>query len=48
MLAITATGIGGWLGWAMDGTVWPLAWGLAFWSLLTCAAAWMLVQRHAR
>jgi DHA1 family bicyclomycin/chloramphenicol resistance-like MFS transporter len=48
VLAITAFGVGRWLGMAMDGSVRPLAWGLAFWSALTCTVAWTLVQRHAR
>ncbi len=48
LLALVAFGIGRWLGWALDGSVRPLAWGLAFWSLLTCTVAWTLVPRSAR
>jgi DHA1 family bicyclomycin/chloramphenicol resistance-like MFS transporter len=48
VLAITAFAVGRWLGVALDGSVRPLAWGLAFWSALTCAIAWTLVQRHAK
>ena len=48
LLALVAFAIGRWLGVSMDGTLRPLAWGLAFWSLLTCAVAWTLVQRAAR
>ena len=29
-------------------TLRPMAYGLAFWSLTTCAVAWLLVQRHVR
>ncbi len=52
LLALVAFGIGRWLGLTLDmssgGSVRPLAFGLAFWSLLTCTVAWTLVQRHAR
>jgi DHA1 family bicyclomycin/chloramphenicol resistance-like MFS transporter len=48
MLALVAFAIGQWLGFALDGSVRPLAYGLAFWSLLTCSVAWTLVQRWAR
>jgi len=48
LLALVAFGIGRWLGWALDGSVRPLAAGLAFWSLLTCTLAWTLVPRAAR
>jgi MFS transporter, DHA1 family, multidrug resistance protein len=46
VLAITAFGIGLWLGQALDGRVLPYALGLGFWSLLTAIVAWTLVQRH--
>jgi len=45
LLALVAFGIGRWLGGALDGSVKPLALGLAFWSLLTCTLAWTLVPR---
>ncbi len=45
LLAVVAFGIGLWLGTALDGSTRPLAYGLAFWSLATCAVAWTLVQR---
>ncbi len=48
LLALVAFAVGRWLGVALDGTVRPLAYGMAFWALLTCATAWTLVQRHAR
>jgi DHA1 family bicyclomycin/chloramphenicol resistance-like MFS transporter len=48
LLALVAFGIGRWLGAVMDGSVRPLAYGLAFWAALTCAVAWTLVQRATR
>ena len=48
LLALTAYGIGRWLGVALDGTVRPLMFGLAFWSVLTAAVAWTLVPRAMR
>ena len=48
VLAAVAFGIGLWLGAALDGTVRPLAYGVGFWSLLTCAVAWTLVRRLGR
>jgi DHA1 family bicyclomycin/chloramphenicol resistance-like MFS transporter len=47
VLAVTAFGIGLWLGRALDGTLLPYALGVGFWSLLTSAVAWTLVQRSA-
>jgi len=47
VLAATAFGIGLWLGRALDGSVMPYALSLGFWSLLTAAVAWTLVQRVA-
>jgi DHA1 family bicyclomycin/chloramphenicol resistance-like MFS transporter len=46
MLALTAFAVGRWLGVALDGSVRPLAFGLAFWSALTCTVGWTLVQRR--
>lgn len=48
MLSAVAFGIALWLGHALDGTVRPLAYGVALWSLLTCAIAWILVRRLPR
>lgn len=47
-LAVVAFGVGRWLGLALDGSVRPLAYGVAFWAAATCAVAWGLVQRAAR
>ena len=35
-----------WIGWALDGTVRPLAYGVAAWSVLIVLTAWILVQRY--
>jgi DHA1 family bicyclomycin/chloramphenicol resistance-like MFS transporter len=48
VLALVAFAIGSWLGVAMDGTVRPLAFGMAFWAAATALVAWTLVRRHAR
>ncbi|MES2957334.1 MAG: Bcr/CflA family efflux MFS transporter [Pseudomonadota bacterium] len=48
LLALTAFAVGLWLGRAMDGTLAPMAWGVAFWGSLTAAVAWTLVQRHGQ
>jgi DHA1 family bicyclomycin/chloramphenicol resistance-like MFS transporter len=48
VLALVAFGVGRWLGVALDGSVRPLAFGVAFWAALTCSVAWTLVQRLAR
>jgi DHA1 family bicyclomycin/chloramphenicol resistance-like MFS transporter len=45
ILALVAFAIGLWLGVALDGTVRPLAFGLAFWSAATATVAWTLVRR---
>ena len=48
VLALVAFVIGLWLGQALDGSVRPLAYGMGFWALLTCTAAWALVPRAQR
>jgi DHA1 family bicyclomycin/chloramphenicol resistance-like MFS transporter len=45
LLAVVAFGVGLWLGRALDGTLRPLGIGLGFFSALTAAIAWTLVQR---
>jgi DHA1 family bicyclomycin/chloramphenicol resistance-like MFS transporter len=45
MSMLAAFGVGTWLGWRMDGTVFPLTQGLWFWSACIAATAWTLVQR---
>jgi DHA1 family bicyclomycin/chloramphenicol resistance-like MFS transporter len=46
-MMVAAFAVGQWLGLRMDGTVWPLVWGIGFWSALIALSAWTLVQRHA-
>jgi MFS transporter, DHA1 family, multidrug resistance protein len=46
LLALTAFAVGLWLGQAMNGTLRPMALGVAFWGLVTAAVAWTLVQWH--
>ena len=46
LLALVAYGVGRWLGVALDGTLRPMMFGLAFWSLLTAVVAWTLVRRR--
>ena len=48
LLALVAFGVGRWLGVALDGSVRPMMFGLAFWSAATCLVAWTLVQRLQR
>lgn len=46
ILAIAAFFIGGWLGWSMNGTVYPLTLTVGVMATLTAIVAWTLVQRH--
>jgi DHA1 family bicyclomycin/chloramphenicol resistance-like MFS transporter len=48
VMAAVAFGIGIWLGWAMDGSVRPMAYTLALFALLTSAVAWTWVQRYGQ
>ena len=43
---LAAFAMGSWLGTHMDGTVFPLAYGMWFWSVLTALSAWTLVQKY--
>jgi MFS transporter, DHA1 family, multidrug resistance protein len=43
---LAAFGMGTWLGTHLDGTVYPLAYGLWFWSVLLTVTAWTLIQKH--
>lgn len=45
-LALVAGATGMALGAAMDGTIRPMAFGIAAWGLVTTVTAWTLVQRH--
>lgn len=46
VVMLAAFAMGGWLGWRMDGTVFPLTNGLWFWSILIAVSGWTLVQKH--
>ena len=46
VMMLAAFAMGGWLGTHMDGTLFPLAYGLWFWSVLIAASAWTLVQKY--
>jgi MFS transporter, DHA1 family, multidrug resistance protein len=48
VMAAVAFGIGTWLGWAMDGSVRPMAYTQALFALLTSAVAWTWVQRYGQ
>jgi DHA1 family bicyclomycin/chloramphenicol resistance-like MFS transporter len=45
MMMLVAFGTGSWLGWRLDGTVFPLTNGVWFWSVCIALTAWTLVQR---
>ena len=45
LMMAAAFAMGGWLGTHMDGTVFPLAFGMWFWSVLIALSAWTLVQK---
>ncbi len=46
VMTVTALGAGLWLGRALDDTVYPLTFAIAFFSVLLALVAWTLVQRH--
>ncbi len=46
VMMLAAFAMGGWLGTHMDGTVFPLAYGMWFWSVLIAVSAWTLVQKY--
>ena len=43
---VAAFAMGAWLGTHMDGTVFPLVYGMWFWSVLITLSAWALVQKY--
>jgi len=47
-MMLAAFVVGNWLGTHMDGTVFPLAYGVWFWSVLIALAAWTLVQNQGK
>jgi DHA1 family bicyclomycin/chloramphenicol resistance-like MFS transporter len=46
VMMLAAFAMGGWLGTHIDGTVYPLALGMWFWSVLISLSAWVLVQKY--
>ncbi len=47
-MTLTAFFMGGWLGTHMDGSVYPLIYGIWFWSILVAVSAWTLVQNQGK
>jgi MFS transporter, DHA1 family, multidrug resistance protein len=48
LMMLCAFAMGGWIGSHMDGTVKPLAYGVAFWAVWIVLTAWVLVQRYGQ
>lgn len=46
MMMLAAFAVGGWVGTHLDGTIWPLVHGVAFWAVLLALVAWTLVQKY--
>ena len=46
LITVAAFAMGGWLGQHLDGTVYPLAYGIWFWSVWISVVAWTLVQKY--
>jgi len=46
LLTLVAFGVGAWLGWRIDGTVFPLVNGVWFWSAIIATLAWTVVRTH--
>ncbi len=46
LMMLAAFAVGGWIGWRLDGTVFPLTNGVWFWSAVIAGTAWTLVRRH--
>lgn len=46
LMMVVAFGMGHWLGLAMDGSVYPLVHGVAFWGVAAAIVAWTLVARY--
>ena len=45
MMMLVAFAMGSWLGWRLDGTVFPLTNGIGFWTAAIVAVAWVLVSQ---
>jgi DHA1 family bicyclomycin/chloramphenicol resistance-like MFS transporter len=48
LMTLVAFAMGTWLGTHMDGTVRPLTYGIALWTVLIALVAWTLVRRYGR
>jgi DHA1 family bicyclomycin/chloramphenicol resistance-like MFS transporter len=48
LMMLAAFFTGQWLGTHMDGSVFPLAFGMCFWSVLLALSAWTLVHRYGQ
>lgn len=48
LMMMAAFVMGNWLGTHMDGTVFPMAYGIWFWSVLIALSAWTLVQKYGQ
>jgi DHA1 family bicyclomycin/chloramphenicol resistance-like MFS transporter len=46
LMTVVAFGVGGWVGWRLDTTVFALTNGMWLWSAVVAVTAWTLVQRH--
>jgi len=46
LMMVAAFAMGGWLGRHIDGTVYPLVYGVWFWSVVIATTAWTLVQKY--
>ena len=46
IMMLLAFVVGNWLGGHMDGSVYPMVYGIWFWSVLISLTAWTLVQKH--
>ena len=45
VMMIAAFATGGWIGAHLNGTIWPLIYGVLFWSVVLGATSWTLVQK---
>ncbi len=48
LTTVAAFLMGRWLGTHMDGSIFPLVWGIWFWSGMIALSAWTVVQRYGR
>ena len=46
LMMLAAFAMGQWLGTHMDGSVYPLAFGMCFWGTMVALSAWILVRRY--